>query len=204
MIHIFGDSHGNFNFKNIKYDNIKNNYQNSITMYRVGRDKLNFINFRSYGINDNDIIIYQFGEIDCRCHIGKQLLLGHNLNEIIIELINNYFISIKDNLEKYNNLKIIISCIPPPMNKEYYESIHGPVTHEFPFFGSNEERSKYTTLMNNEIQKYCILNNFYFLNYYDDYIDINGLLKIELSDNICHINKNDKLLDLLYKIIDNL
>jgi hypothetical protein len=34
MIHIFGDSHGNFNFKNIKYDNIKNNYQNSITMYR--------------------------------------------------------------------------------------------------------------------------------------------------------------------------
>jgi len=58
--------------------------------------------------------------------------------------------------------------------------------------------------MNNEIQKYCILNNFYFLNYYDDYIDINGLIKIELSDNVCHINKNDKLLDLLYKIIDNL
>ena len=25
-----------------------------------------------------------------------------------------------------------------------------------------------------------------------------------LSDNVCHINKNDKLLDLLYKIIDNL
>jgi hypothetical protein len=201
MIHIFGDSHGNFNFKNIKYNNIKNNYKNSITMYRIGRDKLNY---SSYGIMNNDIIIHQFGEIDCRCHIGKQLLLGHELNEIINKLISNYIISIKDNLEKFNNLKIIICCIPPPMKKEYYESIHGPITHEFPFVGTNEERSKYTTLMNNEIQKYCILNNFYFLNYFDDYADINGNIKIELSDNVCHIYKNEIILQKLYNIIDNL
>ena len=54
------------------------------------RKKLNFINFRSYGIKDNDIVIYQFGEVDCRCHIGKQLLLNRSLNEITLELINNY------------------------------------------------------------------------------------------------------------------
>jgi hypothetical protein len=71
MIHIFGDSHANNNFNNIKYNNICNHYQNSITMHRVGRDNINFINFINYNINNNDIVIYQFGEVDCRCHIGR-------------------------------------------------------------------------------------------------------------------------------------
>jgi len=201
MIHIFGDSHADFNFKNIKYNNVKNNCKYSITMHRVGRDKLDL---SPYGVMNNDIIIYQIGEVDCRCHIGKQLLLGRQLNEIIYELVNNFTNSIKDNLQKYNNLKIIVCCIPPPMNREYYENLHGPITHEFPFIGTNLERSNYTILMNTELQKYCEQNNFHFLNYYDDYTDINGNLKIEYSDNICHIYKNEIILEKLYYIIDNL
>jgi hypothetical protein len=201
MIYIFGDSHANFNFKNIKYQNVINNYQNSITMHRIGRDKLNL---SSYGIKNNDIIIYQCGEVDCRCHIGKQLLLGRQLNKIIYELTNKFIKSIKDNLKKYDKLEIIICCIPPPMNQEYYENLHGPITHQFPFVGTESERINYTILMNNKLQKYCKKNNFYFLNYYDDYKNINGNLKVEISDNICHINKNDIVLQKLYNIIDNL
>lgn len=204
MIHIFGDSHANTNFSNIKYNNILNHYQNSITMYRVGRDKLNFINFRSYGIKDMDIIIYQFGEVDCRCHIGKQLLLGRKLDEIILELINNYINSINENLIGYNNIKIIICCVPPQMNQQYFENLHGPITHEFPFIGTNEERINYTLLVNNELKKQCIENSFYFLDYYEYYTNNEGTLKTELSDNICHIRHNQIVLNTLNKIIDNL
>jgi hypothetical protein len=149
-------------------------------------------------------VIYQFGEVDCRCHIGKQLLLGRTLDEIIIELINNYINSINENLIGYNNIKIIICCIPPQMNQQYFENIHGPITHEFPFVGTNEERSKYTLLMNELLKISCQKNNYYFFDYYENYVDENGLLKIVLSDNICHIHKNDKLLEKIYKIIDNL
>jgi hypothetical protein len=202
-IHIFGDSHALFNFMNSKYNNIINNYKFSITMHRVGREKQNFINFDLYQIKNNDIIVYQYGEVDCRCHIGKQLLLNRKLDEIVNELVNEYIDSINFNLKKYVNLKIIICCVPPTMDQQYYESINGPITHEFPFVGSNDERKYYTELVNNLLKKKCTENNFIFFDYYDIYND-NGTLKIELSDNICHISKNDLLLNKFYNIIDNL
>ncbi len=204
MIHIFGDSHANNNFKNLKYNNVLNHYLNSITMHRVGRDKLNFINFKSYGINDNDIIIYQIGEVDCRCHIGKQLLLQRDFETIINELVNNFIDSIKENLNNYNNLKIIICCIPPPMNQQYFENIYGPITHEFPFIGTNLERIEYTKKVNNLLKTKCLENSFYFLDYYNFYTNDEGTLKTELSDNICHISQNEFVLNELYKIIDKL
>ena len=203
-IHIFGDSHGNANFSNIKYNNFINHSSQSITMYRVGRDGLEYINFKSINIKNNDIIIYQFGEVDCRCHIGKQILLLRELNEIIYELIDKYIDSIKNNLINYDNLKIIICCVPPQMNQQYFENIYGPITHEFPFIGTNEERIKYTNLVNSIIKNKCLENNFIFFDYYDYYENNEGTLKIELSDNICHIVKNKYILDELYNIIDKL
>ena len=115
-------------------------------------------------IDINDIIIYQFGEVDCRCHIGKQLLLNRDLNDIIEDLISKYIDSININLKQFSNssIKIIICSIPPTMDKEFYEKLHGPITHEFPFVGDNIQRSIYTKLMNNTLKKYCNLNNFYY------------------------------------------
>ncbi len=204
IIHIFGDSHANFNFSKIKYSNVKNNYKNSITMHRVGRDKKKFINFNSYSINDNDIIIYQFGEVDCRCHIGKQLLLNRNLEEVINELVINYIDSIKINMDGYNNLKIIICNVPPTMNQQYFENIYGPITHEFPFIGTNLERANYTIKVNEMLKNKCEENNFIFLDYYNFYKNENGTIKTELTDNICHIVENNYILEKLYSIIDNL
>jgi hypothetical protein len=229
MIHIFGDSHGDFNFRNIKYGNVKKHYRYSTTMHRVGRDKTKFIDFKYYDIHENDIVIYQFGEVDCRCHIGKQLLLGNHIDTIINELIHNYFESIKINIQnmkniqdtkniqdsyipfistrisnknRSNKLNIIVCCVPPTMNQSYHENIHGKITHEFPFVNSDEERINYTKKMNQKIKEYCQLNNFHFLDYYDNYLNTEGTLNVELSDDICHIKKNEYILEELYKIID--
>jgi hypothetical protein len=203
-IHIFGDSHANYNFKNIKYSNVFNHYKNSLTMHRMGRDKLNLIEYKTLNINDGDIIIYQIGEVDCRCHIKKQLLLGRELNEIIDELVDNLFSSIKINLCDYDNLKIIVSCVPPPISKEYYEKLHGEITHEFPFVGTDLERSEFTKNVNCEIEKKCIENCFSFLNYYDYYLNEHNTLEVKLSDNRCHILKNKFILEKLYEIVENL
>jgi hypothetical protein len=173
-------------------------------MHRVGRDKFDFINFRSYNINNNDIVIYQFGEVDCRCHIGRQLLYGRQLDIIIDELIINYIDSIKINCDMYANIIIIICCIPPTMCQKYYEDLHGSITHQFPFIGNDSERILYTRLMNDVLKNKCRENNFIFLDYYDYYINDNNTLKIELSDNICHIDDNLYILNNLYNIIDNM
>ena len=101
MLFLFGDSHCNYNFKGLTVPH-KNLYRNSITMHRVGRDHINFINWRMIGISDNDTVIYQFGEVDCRNHVGKQILIGRDLQNIIMELIDNYIKSIMINKSMYS------------------------------------------------------------------------------------------------------
>lgn len=201
-IHIFGDSHAKFNFTNIKYTNVFNHYVFSITMHRVGRDSTALINFSSHFVNNNDIIVYQFGEVDCRCHIGKQLLLGRGLNDIIDELVGKYIESINKNKRAYTHLKIIVCCVPPTMCQEFFESIHGPITHEFPFVGTDYDRSNFTMRVNQALKQKCLENNFIFFDYYDLYKNNMGTLNVDLSDTICHIAKNELLLNEFYKVVD--
>jgi hypothetical protein len=197
MIYIFGDSHANFNFKNLNINNI-NLYQNSITMYRIGRDK-QIINFDNNYNNKDNIFILCYGEVDCRNHIGKQILLGRELTEICENLVFEYIDTIKKTIHTFN--KIILCSIIPPMKKELYEIIHGPITHEFPFIGDDNQRVTYTKLVNGLLKKYCEVNNFIFLDIYDHYCEVDGTLKYELSDKCVHIEENDhihkKILELI-------
>ena len=199
MIYIFGDSHGYANFKNLDIEN-RNNSISAITLHRVGRDGLEFINFKNYNIQENDIVVYQYGEIDCRSHVGKQILLGRDLNEIIETLAEKYIQSIVNN-KNQRNIHIIISCVPPARNKESFESIHGEITHEYPFVGTNEERKLYAELLNKTLKDKCLQHGFYFLDYYDYYTDEENMLKYELSDTNVHIKDNVKILELLKQLI---
>lgn len=202
IIHIFGDSHAMYNFSNLDFFHI-NNYQLCTTMHKVGRDKINFINYNNYEIIENDIIVYQFGEIDCRCHIGKQLLLNRELDEIIETLTTNYINSISENKKQFHKLYIIICCVPPPTDKYYYEKINGEMPDNFPlpFIGTNEERVIYTKKINTILKQKCLENDLLFFDYYDSYSDENGLLVPELSDNTVHIKQNEKLLELFKNFI---
>lgn len=68
-------------------------------MYRIGRDN-NIINYRNEQTKD-DIIILVYGEVDCRCHVQRQIDMGRNEDDIINELVHNYFITIKNNITKF-------------------------------------------------------------------------------------------------------
>ena len=190
MIYIFGDSHANYNTKGLCMQH-NNLYQNSITMFRIGRDNT-IVNFSNNYNNPVNTFILFYGEVDCRCHIQKQLLLGAELNKIVDDLVSTYFKTINNNIKIYK--KIIIGSITPPMCKEKYESVHGPITHEFPFMGTDDERILYTQLMNNKLLEYCNKYNYTFLDTYNYYSD-KGLLNIDKSDGICHIIDNRYILD---------
>lgn len=115
-------------------------------------------------------------------------------------MVSNYFNTIYNNIKKYK--KIIIGSITPPINKDKYESIHGPITHEFPMLGTDDERVLYTRLMNNKLNEYCIKFNYTFLDTYSHYSDENGLLIFDKSDTNCHIIDNKYIHMMLKNIID--
>ena len=193
MIYIFGDSHANNNFKNFSISHV-NKYQNSITMYRISRDKV-ILNFNNNYNDENNIFILCYGEVDCRCHIGKQILLGRQLEEICDNLVSEYINTIKSNIFEYK--KIILCSVTPPMKKELYEKIHGPIINGFPFIGDDNQRVSYTKLVNKLLKDYCEKNDFIFLDTYDYYSEKDGTLKYELSDKVVHIDRNEYI---LYKL----
>uniref|UniRef100_A0A6C0D060 SGNH hydrolase-type esterase domain-containing protein n=1 Tax=viral metagenome TaxID=1070528 RepID=A0A6C0D060_9ZZZZ len=186
MIYIYGDSHGVHSFKNLHLPHV-NNSCNSITMFRIGRDN-SIVNFDKNYHNKDSILCFLYGEIDCRCHIQKQINTGRNEDDIINELITNYFNTLKNNINIYKQI-IIVGIIPPTLQYDY-ENLHGPILHEFPFVGTDNDRVRYTIKMNNCIQQYCIKNNYIYFNPYDYYTRDDGTLKYELSDSTVHLGDN--------------
>jgi hypothetical protein len=200
MLYIYGDSHANYNFKNILVPNV-NFFQSSVTMHRIGRDK-QIIKYNSEHNDYNNIFLLCYGEVDCRCHIGKQLLLGRELDDICKELVNEYIDTIKKTITKYK--KIIVCSITPTSKKNLYESVRGPITHEFPFVGNDNQRVIYTKQMNKLLKEHCKINDYIFLDVYDYYAEEDGTLKYDLSDKCVHISDNNYINNKLKEIISTL
>jgi hypothetical protein len=171
-------------------------------MFRIGRDN-NIINFNKDIINENDVIVLSYGEIDCRCHIQRQIDTGKNEDEIINELVNNYIRTIKNNIVN-EKIKIIIVGVIPPTKQNDYEILHGPVLSGFPFEGSDEDRVRYTNKVNMLLEELSNLNNYIYFNPYSYYTRTDGTLKHELSDLTVHLRENsyflEKFVDLYKKI----
>ena len=108
-------------------------------------------------IRENDVIILSYGEIDCRCHIQRQINMGRDEDDIINELVDNYFLTIRNHIGKG---KIIIVGVIPPTKQNDYERIHGPVLHEFPFVGTDADRVRYTNKVNHKLEEYSVKNNY--------------------------------------------
>ena len=200
MIYIYGDSHAHYSFKNLNLKHI-NKHCSSITMFRIGRDN-KIINFDKSEDHKDNIICIAYGEIDCRCHIHYQINIGKCEDDIIHELINNYFQTIKNNIKQCNHI-IIIGIIPPTLQNDY-EKIYGPILHEFPFIGTDEERVRYTIKMNTLIENYCSINNFIYFNPYFYYTRLNGTLKHELSDSTVHLGENSFFLEKFTELYNNI
>lgn len=141
MIHIIGDSHS-LMFAEIHECLI--HHIGPVTMHRIGRDSLNICNF---GIHNHDFIVFVFGEIDVRCHIGIQRDRHLRSEEDIINtLIDNFIRSILD-CSTGNNQLMICSVVPPT------DTYFNP---DFPFYGTLQDRVLLTNKLNTRYnQKVC-------------------------------------------------
>jgi len=189
MIYIYGDSHANDSFKGLTLPN--KNYSYSSTMFRVGRDN-RIINYNPEDINEGDIILLSYGEIDVRFHIKTQINLGNNEDVIIVELVKEY-IKVINNM-KPKNVHIILLAIIPPTRQYDYESLHGPITQEHPFVGTDEERVRFTKRINSLLEVECVINGFTFFSPYGYCTREDGTFNYEYSDKTVHLKNNTELL----------
>jgi len=193
-VHVIGDSHSEA-FR--KIDGCTVHWIGPITMHRIGRDGLSFLNEKNLGINENDIVVFVFGEIDVRCHIGKQRdTKQRDLDEIIQTLVYDYINAIINYRGLYQNLKCIVYSPIPPTDQVMNDS--------FPRWGRLEDRIFITKELNNLLREVCVLNNIFIIDVYADYADSSGALITDLSDGSVHIHSTHSgcIKDKLYEILD--
>ena len=178
VIHTFGDSHSYKGWDGIT--NIQTHDLGPKLCFSVGRDGINIKD--GYNVNNDDTVIFCFGEIDCRCNIHKHITTNNDFKQIIDNIVNNYFIQIQHAVKTFDKLKTVIYNVVPPVQKNN--------THEnpnFPYLGTDDERKSYVLYFNEKLKQKCIEYGFLFFDIYNNYIDSNGFLNKALSDDNVHI-----------------
>ena len=188
-IHTFGDSHS-YN----GWYGITTHHLGPVLCYSFGMEKLNRCDIRNFNIKDNDTIIFCFGEIDCRCHIYKHINETNTYEDIINNIVDNYFEAIKLNIIT-SHLKLKNICVynvVPPTQK--HNTSENP---KFPYLGTDTERKQYVLYFNKKLKEKCSENNYIFFDVYDKYADENGFLSKILSDGNVHIKKTVYITDFI-------
>ena len=178
-IHTIGDSHS-FN----GWSGIIQHHLGAVLCYSFGKEKLNRCDIRNFNIKDGDTIVFCLGEIDCRCHIHKHITETTTYQDIINNIVDNYFEAIELNVS-ISQIKLKNVCVynvVPPIQK--YNTCENP---EYPYLGTDEERKQYSLFFNEKIKEKCLEKNYIFFDIYNNYIDENGFLRKDLSDGKVHI-----------------
>ncbi len=200
MFHTFGDSHSWKGWCNINSPHIKIHRIGPLLCYSFGKEKLKRINIseKKYNVRNNDYVCFCLGEIDCRCHIHKHIE-GNSYTAIIDDIVNSYFVAIRENEKLFVKLNICIFSVTPAIQK--YNTVENRL---YPYLGSDDDRKKYVQYFNQCIEKKCKEYNYIFFNVYNKYIDNNGFLSKNLSDNNVHINDEKYIVEFLKNLHYNL
>ena len=196
-IHTIGDSHAKIPWENVSVKNIiiKTNRLGPRLMHTAGENP-DLISLKPFNVKKKDIIIFCFGEIDCRCHVWKYRAKGYK--KIINSLVEKYMTSIHVSTSEIPEKNVFIHSIVPAIRREQHR--HNEVA-ELPFLGSDQTRASYVLYMNESLKKSCKKNGFNFFDIYYKYVDKEGYLNFDLSDGNVHIGNPKHIEDYLKKNI---
>ena len=174
-IHTIGDSHSCNGWVDVI-----NHHLGPILCYSFGKEKLDRCDIRKFNIKDGDTIIFCLVEIDCRNHVHKHITQTTTYQDVINNIVDNYFEAIELNVS-ISQIKLKNICvynIVPPIRKG---------NSAYPYLGTDEERKQYVVYFNKKLKEKCIEKKYIFFDIYNNYIDENGFLKNDLSDGCVHI-----------------
>lgn len=202
---IFGDSHighisQKINYSQFNYDEL---YVKPVSKVGLSCNRFSssdYLNYLShFPINDDDVIILNYGEIDIRMAVHvKNFKYGIDKKTILKKVIHNYLTAINTISEKYPKNKIIV--LRP--NRPFIDShiIGEEPKKEYLFNSNKEDRLILDNMFNNEFLDFNeVYNNFEYIDITDNFTCEDGFMCEEfLRDNDCHMKPNKEYFDLLY------
>lgn len=131
----------------------------------------------------NSTILFVFGEIDCRCHLGKQAELQERpINETVEECVNRYF----DVITEVRNLGFNIGAwgVIPSTDFSKYEP-----DHPFPSYGTCQQRNIITKLFNNYLDQLCKINDIIFVSIFEEMLNIDLTANLDYYMDVNHLSQ---------------
>jgi hypothetical protein len=190
MIYAIGNSHSNFftNSSPNKRDRVQNGLFIShpigpviaYNFYEHHYPKvLNIL--ESQHLSKNDYIILVVGEMDCRVHLPKQILLQNSpVNEVVHECIDRFFRSYINLIQKEYN--VICWGGHPTTNEEPNNSEDSPV------IGKITLRSLISKSWDEYLNKKCKEYNIPYISVIPDLMNLDGTTKMEYFMDYCHLH----------------
>lgn len=192
MIYTFGDSHARTGWP--KNEFLKVFEIGPILAYSFGIERFKRLNIKHFNVKENDVVIFSFGEIDCRCHIHKHSSKD-SVNKDIDKIVISYLEAVKENVQQFKKLEVYILSIPPAARKEFIED-----NEKFPHLGTNEERREYTHIFNKTILEKSQSYGFKFLNHHDAHADEEGYLNLKFSSDGVHVTDENFFNNFILKL----
>ena len=119
------------------------------------------------------IVVFCWGEIDCRCHVYKFPPWKETVDKLALDYISGIRAVSKD------HTPWIYNVVPPARKDKFMES------QGFPFLGTDQERLGYVLRLNKRLKE----SGLEFVDTYDECSDADGFLRYEMSD--CHVHVED-------------
>ena len=181
VVHTFGDSHAQYGFDNIQ--GVRHHNIGPKLCYSFGKQGLEVLDLKKFSeVQDGHVVIFAFGEIDCRCHVYKHCDEKTNHAHIIDAIVDSYMTAIDANVRQYASLLPCVLSITPAVHK-----LEQAETPNYPFLGNDTERKSYVAYFNQALKKQCAQHKYTFIDVHDAYADAEGYLRRELSDGNVHI-----------------
>lgn len=196
-IFTYGDSHCKFTFENIPEIPMRMHWLGPVLMHRIGRDGIHLGKLTSD--HPHIVLLFVFGEIDIRCQVGKQVEKGRDAQEVLFTLAERYVQSLNRAVQYHPNIpRAIMSVVPPSTADPAY------LNQDFPFIGSDEQRSDWTMELNAMLRRLSEQHGYYFLDIYTDHADEKGMLIRSYSDGNVHIKQSPFVQQRVQKMLSEL
>lgn len=129
----------------------------------------------------NKILIFSFGEIDCRLHIYNQYLVGQkkvSIQALINKTVKKYLFALKQ-IRSCGYRVAILSPTPTGTENNIYRK---------KYFANFKNRSKITKEFHNTLSRVAKANDFYYLDIYSKVSSSNGGIKKKYQQDCVHLN----------------
>jgi len=140
------------------------------------------------------MLVFCFGEIDCRCHVHKHISPVKTYQQVIDELTESYVSKIIELTNGIGLSKVFIYNATPTIRVTNGDG-------DFPFLGTQEERKSYHLYMNKKLREHCNATGLIFFDIYDHVIDSEGYLNVSQSDGSIHVVDPIPAQNFLYNIL---